>query len=275
MNGEAAQSDTGATDATDLGSGWFDNHCHLTSLKREPAEVVAEANAGGIDYLLTVGCDLDDSERAIEIAAGFDNVWATAGIHPHEAEPFLELGEAGMDRLRSMLEADGAVVAVGECGLDYHYEHSPRVEQRVVFERQVELAHELDLALVIHSRSAWDETFEILDRAGVPPRTVFHCFTGGPVEAEEALARGAYLSFSGIVTFKNAEDLREAVRLTPLDRLLVETDSPYLAPIPYRGQTNRPALVSTVGRTCADLKEISLADMATLSWENGKTLYGA
>ncbi len=263
----------------DFGTGWFDNHCHLTSLKRDPAEVVAEANGAGIDYLLTVGCDLDDSENAIEIASRFDNVWATAGVHPHEAEPFLALGDDGLARLEAMLGSPDdevrPVVAVGECGLDYHYEHSPRAEQREVFERQIELAHKHDLALVIHSRSAWDDTFEILDRAGVPPRTVFHCFTGGPDEATEALARGTYLSFSGIVTFKTADDLREAVKLTPLDRILVETDSPYLAPIPYRGQTNRPALVSTVGRMCADLKEISLADMATLSWENGKTLYGA
>ncbi len=258
----------------ELGRGWFDNHCHLTSLKREPAVVIAEAATFGIDYLLTVGCDLDDSARAIEIASGFDNVWATAGIHPHEAEPFLAMGDEGRARLESMA-TEGDIVAVGECGLDYFYEHSPREAQRQVFEYQIDLAHRLDQALVIHTRDAWSETFDILDSCGMPPRTVFHCFTGGPDEAAACLERGAYLSFSGIVTFKTAEDLREAARITPLDRTLVETDSPYLAPVPHRGQTNRPALVSVVGQAVANIQDLTLSEMATASWRNGQLLYGA
>ncbi len=245
--------------------GWFDNHCHLTSLDRDPAEVVAEAAADGVDHLLTVGCDVEDSRRAIGIAAGFDNVWATAGVHPHDAK-------GGIDGLEELLTSD--VVAVGECGLDYHYDNSPRDVQRNVFVQQIEMAHRHDLALVIHTRDAWADTFDILDEVGTPARTVFHCFTGGPAEAEGALERGAMLSFSGIVTFPSAEDLRAAAAITPTDRTLIETDSPFLTPVPHRGTRNRPALVSLVGAKLAEIHSVSVAEMAAATWANGRRLYG-
>lgn len=245
---------------------WFDNHCHLTSLDVDPAEIVADAKAGGVDRLLTVGCTVEDSARAIEIAAGFDNVWATAGVHPHEAED-------GINGLVELLDA-GNVVAVGECGLDYHYDHSPRAAQRTVFEQQIALAFERDLALVIHTREAWDDTFAILDDVGMPPRTVFHCFTGGPDDAEQCLARGGHLSFSGIVTFPSGQDLRDAAMITPKDRLLVETDSPYLAPVPHRGKKNRPALVSVVGEAIADLRGWSHDETASVTTANALALFG-
>lgn len=256
-------------------SGWFDNHCHLTSLDADPSAVVGEAVDGGVTRLLTVGCTVDDSTRAIEIAAGFENVWATAGVHPHEAE-------GGIDGLSELLDTTASagggqggrgVVAVGECGLDYHYDHSPRAVQRVVFEAQIELALERDLALVIHTREAWADTFAILDDVGTPARTVFHCFTGGPDDAEQCLARGAYLSFSGIVTFPSAQELRDAAMITPLDRLLVETDSPYLAPVPHRGKKNRPALVSVVGEAVADLRGWSHDETARATTANALALY--
>ncbi|MGH1504881.1 MAG: TatD family hydrolase [Acidimicrobiales bacterium] len=245
--------------------GWFDNHCHLTTITRDPAEVVAEAGAGGVDRLLTVGCDVADSARAIDIANGFDNVWATAGVHPHDAK-------GGIDGLVDLLEG-GDVVAVGECGLDYHYDNSPREEQRAVFAEQIALAHRFDLALVIHSRDAWGDTFAILDDCGVPERTVFHCFTGGPDEAEEALARGTMLSFSGIVTFPSATDLQEAARRCPIDRTLVETDSPFLAPVPHRGKKNQPAYVAVVGHALADLQGCDPAELAAATTANGRALY--
>lgn len=251
------------TESTTLG--WFDNHCHLTTVKRDPAEVVAEAMAGGVTRLLTVGCDVQDSIQAIEIASGFDNVWATAGVHPHEAKNGIE----GLEELLSAPE----VVAVGECGLDYHYDNSPREEQAEVFRLQIELAHQHGLALVIHARDAWDDTFAILDEVGIPERTVFHCFTGGPAEAEASLERGAYLSFSGIVTFPSATALQEAAALTPTERTLVETDSPFLTPTPHRGQPNRPALVSLVGEKVAEIQGISATEMAAASWANGQKLY--
>lgn len=249
-----------------LTTGWFDNHCHLTTVKRDPGEVVAEAVAGGVSRMLTVGCDVADSKRAIEIASGFDNVWATAGVHPHEAKD----GVAGLEGLL----ADEQVVAVGECGLDFHYDNSPRREQAEVFRLQIDMALRLDMALVIHTREAWSETFEILDEVGMPERTVFHCFTGGPAEAEACLERGAFLSFSGIVTFPSAKELREAARITPTERTLVETDSPFLTPVPHRGQPNRPALVSFVGKEVAILQQIVASEMATASWANGQRLYG-
>lgn len=246
-------------------TGWFDNHCHLTSLGVDPVDVVAEASDGGVTGMLTVGCTLEDSRRAIEIAGPFPNVWATAGIHPHDAKD-------GLAGLAELIDAS-PVVAVGECGLDYHYSHSPHEIQKQVFAEQIQMALDRDLALVIHTREAWDDTFEILDEVGMPERTVFHCFTGGPAEAEKCLERGARLSFSGIVTFKTAVDIREAVRITPVDRILIETDSPYLTPVPHRGKPNRPALVSLVGEFVAEILKMPVAEMAAVSWRNGRALY--
>ena len=141
------------------------------------------------------------------------------------------------------MAAGDPLVAVGECGLDYHYDHSPRDAQRTAFAEQIALAQRHGLALVIHARQAWDDLFDVLEAEGVPERTVLHCFTGGPEEARRCLDAGMFVSFSGIVTFKNAVEVREAAALCPLDRLLVETDSPFLAPAPHRGKANEPAFV--------------------------------
>ena len=244
---------------------WFDNHCHLTSLKTPPAEMVAAAVAAGVTRLLTVGCTVADSDRAATVAEAFDNVWSTAGVHPHDAKD-------GIEGLEALLERP-TVVAVGECGLDYHYEHSPRDVQAEAFLQQIELANRNDLALVIHSRDAWDDTFDLLDRSGMPSRTVFHCFTGGPDEARAAVDRGGYLSFSGIVTFPSAEELREAALSTPRDRILVETDSPYLAPVPLRGKANQPANVAIVGEFLADLLSVPAEEFAAITTTNAKTLF--
>ena len=166
------------------------------------------------------------------------------------------------------------VVAVGEAGLDYHYDHSPRSVQRQVFAAQVELANRRDLPLVVHSRSAWDDTLAVLDREGIPSRTVMHCFTGGPEEAEECLRRGAVLSFSGIVTFPKASEVRDAARICPLDLLMVETDSPYLAPVPHRGKPNRPALVGVVGAAVAEAKGLDISDVEHATWATTRAFYG-
>ncbi len=166
------------------------------------------------------------------------------------------------------------MVAVGECGLDYHYDRSPRAVQREVFAAQVALANRRRLPLVVHSREAWEDTFAILDTEGVPARTVFHCFTGGPFEATEALDRGCLLSFSGIVTFPSATDLHAAATTCPLDRLLVETDSPYLAPVPHRGQRNRPAWVVHVGAAVAELRGCPVSEVAAATWSTAERFYG-
>ncbi|MFV0260346.1 MAG: TatD family hydrolase [Acidimicrobiales bacterium] len=245
---------------------WFDNHCHLTSLSDEPARVVAEAAAADVTGLLTVGTTVADSARAAEVAAGFGTgVWSTAGVHPHDASD-------GIDGLAPLLDHP-SVRAVGECGLDYHYDHSPRDAQAEVFRRQIALAHRHDLALVIHTREAWDDTFAILDTEGVPERTVFHCFTGGPDEVTQCLSRGAWISISGIVTFGSADDLRAAARLVPLDRLLVETDSPYLAPVPHRGRPNRPALVAVVGEALAELRGEPATTVSAATTANTRAVY--
>jgi TatD DNase family protein len=201
----------------------------------------------------------------VEVARRHDGVWATAGVHPHDAA-------GGTDGLEAVL-AEPEVVAVGECGLDYHYDHSPRAVQREVFAAQIALAHRHDLALVIHTREAWDDTFAILAAEGVPARTVFHCFTGGPDEARRALDAGAVLSFSGIVSFKGATDVREAAALCPLDRMTVETDAPYLAPVPNRGKQNRPAWVPLVGAAVASVKGVAVEEVESATTDVAAALF--
>ena len=244
---------------------WADHHCHLPA-GEAAAAVITDARAAGVEVLINVGTDVEDSGRAIAVAEAHDGVWATAGVHPHEAS-------RGIDGLESLIGRP-EVVAVGEAGLDYHYDHSPRPVQRQVFAAQVELANRRDLPLVVHSRSAWDDTLAVLDHEGMPSRTVMHCFTGGPHEAEECLRRGAVLSFSGIVTFPKAPEVRDAARACPLDRLLVETDSPYLAPVPHRGRRNRPALVGLVGAAVAEAKGLDVTDVEQSTWATTRAFYG-
>jgi TatD DNase family protein len=180
----------------------------------------------------------------------------------------------GVESILPFLD-DPNVIAVGEAGLDHYYDHSPRDVQRTAFTAQIQLAHERGLPLVIHTRDAWADTFDVLDAEGMPERTIFHCFTGGPDEARACLDRGAFLSFSGIVTFKTATDLQAAARLCPADRLLVETDSPYLAPVPHRGRTNQPAFVGHVARFVADLRDEPLAAFAAATVAATRTAFPA
>jgi TatD DNase family protein len=279
---------------------WTDDHCHLgwapgghdADVDGDPeadgdadgsglidggfAErldgAVADAQQAGVERMITVGTDETRSAQAIAAAHRHPGVvWATVGLHPHEAS------HRSVDRLTALLDDptnQPAVVAVGECGLDYHYEHSPREVQREMFAAQIAVAHERDLALVIHTREAWDDTFAILDAEGVPERTVLHCFTGGPDELARGLDRGMFVSFSGIVTFGGAGDVRAAAKLCPLDRVLVETDSPYLAPVPHRGKPNRPALVPLVGAAVAEAMGRPVDDVAAATWDNTTRAYG-
>lgn len=239
---------------------WVDSHCHLPwEGGGDAEELLAAARAAGVTRLVTVGTDADQSAAAIEFARRHEDVWATVGLHPHDAVN-------GVDSIVPLLDGSGVIVAVGECGLDYHYDHSPRPMQRDAFAAQIALAHEHDLALVIHTRDAWDDTFDILGTSGAPVRTVFHCFTGGAEEARRALDIGAFLSFSGIVTFKGADDVRAAAGVCPLDRLLIETDSPYLAPVPHRGKKNQPAYLPLVGAAIAEVKGVDSAAVEAATW---------
>lgn len=253
---------------------WTDNHCHLPDDADLRRALVLEAAEAGVTRLITVGCDLPSSELCLRAADESDAVWATAGVHPHDAKTVVDpdTGQIDLGRIEAML-AHPRVVAVGECGLDFHYDHSPREQQREVFVAQIELAHRHDLALVIHTREAWADTFAILEAEGVPERTVFHCFTGGPDEARRGLDLGIRLSFSGIVTFPSATDTQAAAVLCPLDRLLVETDSPYLAPVPHRGRNNRPTNVTLVGAKVAALKGVTAHDVAAATWAAADELY--
>jgi TatD DNase family protein len=257
-------------------SHWSDAHCHLqeqflgdeeTTAKLN--ETLARAHDGGVDRVVVIGTDATTSAQALEIADVESpvEIYATVGLHPHDAlhdiGPVLALARQGHPKL----------VGIGECGLDYYYEHSPRADQRRAFAAQIALAHELDLALVIHAREAFDDLFELLTSEGVPERTVVHCFTGTTEDAQAALALGCDISVSGIVTFKSAEVLREAVRSVPLDRLHVETDSPFLAPVPYRGKANEPAFVTVVGEFVAELRGESFVEVREATSANTARLF--
>jgi TatD DNase family protein len=245
---------------------WIDDHCHLELDPVRAAAQVAAAAEAGVERMITVGCDVAQSAAYIDAARRHPGaVWATAGVHPHDADD----GIGGLEPL--LVEPE--VVAVGECGLDLFYERSPRDVQREVFAAQIALAKAHDLALVIHTRDAWPETFDILEAEGAPDRTVFHCFTGGPEEARRCLDLGAVLSFSGIVTFPSAPELREAAAVCPLERLLVETDSPYLAPVPHRGKRNEPGWVPVVGAAVAEAKGVAPEVVAEATWATAEAVY--
>ena len=224
---------------------WVDSHCHLQSLE-DPAGGIERAREAGVSGMVCVGTDLETSRKALDLATRHRDIRATVGLHPHDAWKL----PAEWELLEPLAQAE-RVVGVGETGFDFHYLHSPVEEQEAAFRIQIRLAKRLDRALVVHSRDAWDDTFRVLADEGAPARTVMHCFTGGPAEARRALDLGAYLSYSGIATFPGADDVRAAAAMTPLDRLLVETDAPYLAPVPRRGRENEPAFVTLVGAAVA------------------------
>ena len=255
---------------------WTDAHCHLQdeflgyAHHADAARATLErAFEAGVDRVVVIGTGEQTSREALAITglASPVEIFATVGLHPHDAkdglDPIAELAREGHPKL----------VGIGECGLDYFYEHSARSEQRAVFAAQIGLAHELDLALVIHARDAFEDLFKVLASEGVPARTVIHCFTGDARDAEGCLELGCDISISGIVTFKNADSVREAARLVPLERLHVETDSPFLAPVPYRGKSNEPAYVRAVGEFLAELREEELAVLRETTAANTARLF--
>jgi len=255
---------------------WVDAHCHLqleigeARFSADDADAqVQRARAADVEWMVCVGTGLETSRQAVDLATQYDDVYATVGLHPHDASNL----DAEWDGI-AVLAGDERVVAIGEAGFDLHYTHSPRAEQEGAFRRHIRLAHETARPLMIHSREAWDDTFRVLDDEGVPERTIFHCFTGGPDEARLAIDRGCYLSFSGIVSFKSADDVRAAAALAPADRVLVETDSPYLAPAPYRGKPNEPAYLPLVGAALADARGTAVGEVAELTRANAARVFG-
>jgi TatD DNase family protein len=249
---------------------WFDSHAHPT-LDGLGAEVAAMQEAG-VNGFVAVGTSVASSREVVDLVTSMKagdsalTVRATVGIHPHDADAATDEDLAALDTL--IEQNPSVVVGVGECGLDLFYEYSRPAVQEEVFRRQIALAKRFDRTLVVHTRDAWDATFRIFEDEGVPRRVIMHCFVGGPAEAERALGIGAYLSFSGIATFKNADDVRQAFLLTPLERILVETDAPYLAPVPLRGRPNRIANVAITGSFLAHLRGVEPQEFARRTWQN-------
>ena len=254
---------------------WIDTHCHVYD-ERTPGGADASidnAHAQGIDKIIVIGTDAATTTQALAIAARHDNVWATVGLHPHDSKIGVDTVVPFVDGLDAQGLATQKIVAIGECGLDYFYDHSERNVQREAFAQQISLAKQLDLSLVIHTRNAWPDTFDVLDAEGMPGRVIFHCFTGDEAEARAAVERGAWLSFSGIVTFAKADDIRRAAKFCPADKLLTETDAPWLAPVPHRGKENEPALVRVVGECLAQVRGENAEEIARTTVRNAHAAF--
>jgi TatD DNase family protein len=251
---------------------YFDSHCHLTDQSFEPdrAEVLARARAEGVGGMVTICSDARDLDSVIELTDAQPDVWGTAGIHPHEARHGTR---DALDRVRESLEAHPRLRAVGECGLDFHYDHSPREAQQAVFRAQLEMAEEVDLPVVVHARDADAEVAHMIREHRGRVIGVLHCFSGGSELLEVGLDAGWYVSFAGIVTFRSFQD-RALVRAVPRERLLVETDSPYLAPVPHRGKRNEPGHVVRVAEAVAQLRDEPVEEVAAFTAENARVFFG-
>ena len=251
----------------------IDSHCHVDSpeFDHDRDEVLERAREAGVEFMLCVGTGEPQSgnfERAAELAEKHENIFAAVGVHPHDAKTYDDNAER---KLINLAQTSNKIVAWGEIGLDFYYDHSPREIQIKIFRRQIHIARELNLPIIIHSRDADAETVEILteecSRADFPGG-VMHCFGGSAETATELMKIGFYISFARNVTFKKAENLREAARIVPLDKLLVETDCPYLAPVPLRGKRNEPAFVAETARFLADFKDLNAEELARRTTEN-------
>jgi TatD DNase family protein len=249
---------------------WFDSHCHLHLCESAPVdELLARARSAGVAGMLAVGIDRESNNLALEIARQHGLV-SSAGIHPNSAAEWDDEAAGEISRLL----ADELVVAVGETGLDFHWDLCPPDVQRTAFAGHIALARSSGKALVIHTRDSVDATLDELERAGAPVRLVFHCWSGDTEQLRRALEMGAHISFAGNVSFKSAENLRDAARLVPPDRLLIETDAPYLAPVPHRGRPNEPAFVADVGRAVAAAVGLPEDEVAATTTANARSLYG-
>ncbi len=252
---------------------FVDSHCHLDKLNYQDlhesiADVVAKAKSARVESMLSVGVTMDSFPSMLEAIKPFDNVHASCGVHPLDVE-----SDFDFDKFKQYAQ-DPRVVAIGETGLDYHYQPETAELQKERFKQQVEVAVELNKPLIIHTRNAREDTLQILREGGAEQcGGVIHCFTEDLGFAEQAMKLGFYISISGIVTFKQATELKEVVKALPLDRLLIETDSPYLAPVPHRGKENQPAYVVEVAAYIAQLKGVSLDSVAKQTTENYRNLF--
>jgi TatD DNase family protein len=251
-----------------------DSHCHLDDEKfdADREATIARAREVGVERMLAIGTGdgPPDLEAAVRLARRHEFIYATIGVHPHDA------AKATLETFDCLAELarEPKVLAIGEVGLDYHYDFSPREVQHRVFQQQIELAARARKPIVIHTREAWDETLTLLRGHGLPFGGIMHCFTGGAKQADEALALGFHLSFGGMLTFPKADAIRQAAARTPEDRLLIETDSPYLAPVPHRGKRNEPAFLAETARRLAELRGAAAEDIARVTTSNFDRLFG-
>ncbi|WP_131736732.1 TatD family hydrolase [Actinomadura roseirufa] len=248
----------------------FDSHCHLDIVGTPVAEQLASARAAGVTRIITIGCDLPSSRFAVEAADEFDAVYAGVAIHPNEATG---ISDAILDDIAG-LAAHPKVRAIGETGLDYYRDWASKEDQHASFRGHVEIAKRTGKALVIHDRDAHDDVLALLLEEGAPEKVVFHCFSGDARMAEVCAERGYVMSFAGNVTFKNAEPLREALRAAPLDLVLVETDAPFLTPVPHRGKPNASYLIPHTVRAMAEIKGVDVAELCTAIAVNGERVFG-
>lgn len=247
----------------------FDSHLHLTAARfdEDREEVLDRARAAGVSEMVTIASDPTDARAAIELASERSGLWATAGLHPHEAAGTSDDVLSDVEALA----ADDAVVALGETGLDFHYDHAPRDAQLANFRAHLELAERTDLPVVVHSRSAEAETAALVSEFGDRVSGVLHCFSGGEALLATALEAGWYVSFSGLVTF--VPELEAAVREAPADRVLIETDAPYLAPAPKRGRRNEPAFLTHTCARVAEIRDVAFDEMAAVTRRNARRFY--
>ncbi len=247
-----------------------DSHCHLDDddfAEEGVSEIVSRARSAGVGHFLTICTRIAAFDRIMAVANQSPLIHCTVGTHPHHAEEDSELNVTPAEIIA--YTKSPKVVGIGETGLDYHYNHSPPEKQQKVFAAHIEAGLAADLPLVIHTRTADDDTLRLMhDVGGGKARGVMHCFSGGPRLAEESLALGFYISFSGIITFKKADELREVVKQVPLERILVETDAPWLAPLPYRGKRNEPSYVVYTAQMVAQLKAVSVEEVAEKTTDN-------
>jgi TatD DNase family protein len=257
---------------------FVDSHAHIDGEEYDTDrdEVIERAREAGVCAILNVGTGDPHSgtlERAVEVAEKYEGVYAAVGVHPHDARLF---DDEAARRIQRLIEQSARIIAWGEIGLDYHYDNSPRDAQREVFTQQLRLAREAGLPVIIHTREADDETLNILRDEWKDVRLggVMHCFSGSRAMMESAVALGFMISFAGTLTFKKADDLREVARHVPLERLLVETDCPFLTPVPFRGRRNEPARVVEVARCLAELRGVTTDEMGRLTSENFARFFG-
>jgi TatD DNase family protein len=266
----------------EIGSGLIDTHCHLEmdAFNPDREEVIKRAHEAGIEAIITIGSDLAGNRGGLELSQKYDFIYSSVGFHPHDAKDFTEeiftqikewARQFKIQNPKSKFQ-NSKVVAIGEIGLDYHYDNSPREIQRQVFMQQLHLAKEVDLPVIIHSREAKRDTLEIITRSGVNSG-VFHCFSGDMDMAEQAMALGFYISVAGPVTFKHAKNLKEIAQAIPDNYLLIETDSPYLTPEPFRGRRNEPAYLVHTAQIVAALRKVSLGDISRITTLNAKRLF--